>query len=120
MRILTGLEPTDVDRAVAPVDDDGLSGGATAGIVIGALVVAILPIALYLSMRRDGEEKEPYGAYAPGDEMKGPEGDDEEAIITKGVQANLGASPTDYGKSYKSTANPEYLIWIVSLQSPPL
>lgn len=110
VRILTGLTPAETDRAVAQ-DDEGLPGGATAGIVIGALVVAILPIALYLSMRRTQEEKEPYGAYEPHEagsaEIGGqPEESDVEAI-TRGVQANLGASPTDYGKSYSSKAPPK-------------
>lgn len=110
VRILTGLTPVETDRAVAE-DDEGLPGGATAGIVIGALVVAILPIALYLSMRRTQEEKEPYGAYEPHEAGEGgidgqPEESDLEAI-TRGVQANLGASPTDYGKSYSSKAAPK-------------
>jgi len=113
VRILTGLEPTEVDQAVGTDDDDdGLSGGATAGIVAGALVVAILPMALYLSMRRNQEEKEPYGTYEPqdvGDEMQGHEDDDDVEATAKGVQTNLGASATDYGKSRsKAPPNTEF------------
>ena len=110
VRILTGLTPAETDRAVAG-DDEGLPSGATAGIVIGALVVAILPIALYLSMRRTQEEKEPYGAYEPNEagsgELDGQPGESDVEAITRGVQANLGASPTDYGNSYSSKAPPK-------------
>lgn len=114
VRILTGMTPpAGVNTGIGGDDDDGgMSGGATAGIVIGALLVAILPMAYYVSMRKNQEEKEPYGSYEPHDTgsaegLQGPEEDDVEAI-TKGVQANLGASPTDYGKSRSKSANSEF------------
>jgi hypothetical protein len=118
--ILTGMVPAvPIVTSEEPiVVDEGLSSGATAGIIIAALVVTILPIALYLSMKQKNDEKEPYGSYQPHDSgsadgIHGPAEDDIEDQKTPlqkvqsagGVgSATLGASPTDYGKSYTPDA----------------
>jgi hypothetical protein len=112
--ILTGMNPA--VPIVTPeqpiVVDEGLSGGATAGIVIAALVVTILPIALYLSMRQNNDEKEPYGSYEPhdtgsadgmherDDDVEDQKSPPQKVQPAGGIgSATLGASPTDYGKS---------------------
>ncbi|CAB9507421.1 Cohesin domain [Seminavis robusta] len=119
VKILTGMDPNVPIQVVGPspsdaeVVDEGLSGGATAGIVLAALVLTIFPIALYLAMRQNNEEKEPYGAYEPHDAVSTdgihPTADEHDVEVPTtpqkvqsiggGVAATLGAAPSDYGKT---------------------
>jgi hypothetical protein len=116
--ILTGLAippvvpASNIDPLVPDVDS-GLSGGATAGIVLASLAVTILPICFYVAMRNSHDVKEPYGGYEPHDagsvEGMDPEMDVESTPKGEGMvvaaaasigTGTLGASPSDYGKNY--------------------
>lgn len=107
VKILTGLTAQN-PNGTTPGANHGLPGGATAGIVVGALFVALLPIALYVGMRRHHKEKDPYGAYEPheagsDDGIAEPEQDIEATALKSSRPATLGAKPgTYYGKDIES------------------
>lgn len=106
VKILTGMPTVDVvERDIPPVDE-GLSSEATAGLVIGALAFAVLPVAMYLYMRRS-ESKPNYDAYEPDD---GDTADGIDPMVEKDMKANsgspiLGAKPANYGKE-KNKSSP--------------
>ncbi|KAL7571836.1 hypothetical protein ACA910_002915 [Epithemia clementina (nom. ined.)] len=63
-----GSERTEYMKARAGGSDDGLSGGAIAGIVVGG--VAFLALAAYCLLRRGGNQKEQSGAAAAMEDSK--------------------------------------------------
>lgn len=112
--ILTGKDD-ETDRG----GSDKLSAGATAGIAIAALLVALVPISYFLVSRKRGssEEKRDYEPYdhsednASHDIKSGRPPSVDSSLYTDaavgdaaaiGVAANLGASQADYGKVSKS------------------
>jgi hypothetical protein len=97
-------------------DDDGLSAGATAGITMAVLLLALVPIAVFFVRRQrvPPEHKHDYEPYeADGendmDDVLPPASSvsvyTDDALgetATLGVAATLGASQADYGKSSRS------------------
>jgi len=106
VRVLTGMQPKAVDKS-----DDGLSAGATAGVVIAALFVAVVPVAAYLFSRNRSEVvKSEVADFEPDERQEAPSHAGsvdtdvytDAAIASSGGDENLGASEADYGKRSKS------------------
>ena len=108
--ILTGNR----DQDGGDDSDDGLSSGATAGIAIAVLLVALVPIMYFLANRNRGApaevkaDYEPYDVSDDNNEVKDAARQESMDIsmytddAVEGDPANLGASQADYGKVSKS------------------
>jgi hypothetical protein len=98
-------------------DDDNLSPGATAGIVMAVLLLALVPVAFFLVRRQrvppehkhdyepyeaDGENDMDMDAAPPASSISVYTDDALGETATLGVAATLGASQADYGKSSRS------------------